>query len=194
MKRDHVNGKMITRKIITVILDWSVFPRQYSGGLISHLLSKNESIVDCDGAIIVEQGIGNNKQYSLVNLETPIAFNAAIIHGGDNIHRKANSEFFTIDLDRIPADIQRLVFTLDVFKNKNVPKVFGKLELISICILDDETGEELCRYDSGISSSSRGQVFSIGSLNKIDNGWLFAPEESGFKAISYEMLLDEFRR
>ena len=192
MKRDRVNGEMITSKKIKVILDWSVFHKQYSGGLIGNLLSREESIVDCDGAIIVEQGTGNHKQYSLVNLETPTAFNAAIVYGGDNIHRNVNNEFFTIDMDRIPADIQRLVFTLDIFKNTSVPNVFGKLELISIRVLNDETGKELCRYDSGITSSSKVRAFSVGALNRTENGWLFTPEESGFKAMSYEMLLDEF--
>ena len=188
------NREIITSEIIKVILDWSVFPKQYSGGLISNLLSRNEPIVDCDGAVIVERGYGTNKEYNLVNLEMPSAFESAIIYGGDNIHRNENNEYFIINLSRIPADIQTLVFTLDIFKNKCAPNAFGKLELLSIRILKEGKDEELCRYDSRISSFSKARAFSIGALHRKENGWVFTPEERGFQATSYEMLMEEFRQ
>ncbi|MCG4607267.1 TerD family protein, partial [Bifidobacterium longum] len=68
----------------------------------------------------------------------------SVRHQGDNLTGagSGDDEVVNVDLSRIPNDVERLVFVVNIYQAKSRNQDFGMIENAFIRILDDSKKEE----------------------------------------------------
>jgi len=91
----------------------------------------------------------------------------SIVHTGDNRtgEGSGDDEQIRVDLTRVPPNVQTLVFTVNSF----LGQTFDKVENAFCRIVDEETGQEIARYDLRQSGPHTAQVMA--KLYRSGAGW-----------------------
>lgn len=91
----------------------------------------------------------------------------SIVHSGDNLTGAGDGddETITVDLTRLPATVQTLVFTVNSFRGDT----FDRIENAYCRVLDLSNGAELARYDLTGAGTHTGQVMA--KLERGAGGW-----------------------
>jgi tellurium resistance protein TerZ len=91
----------------------------------------------------------------------------SIVHSGDNLTGAGDGddEMINVDLTRLPAAAQTLVFTVNSFQGDT----FDRIENAYCRLVDAGNGTELARYDLTGAGSHTGQVMA--QLSRRDGGW-----------------------
>jgi tellurium resistance protein TerZ len=91
----------------------------------------------------------------------------SIIHTGDNRTGagSGDDEQIRVDLTRVPPHVQTLVFTVNSF----LGQTFDKVENAFCRIVDEETGQEIARYDLRQSGPHTAQVMA--KIYRSGSGW-----------------------
>ncbi len=94
-------------------------------------------------------------------------FGDAITHSGDNLtgEGEGDDEVITIHLDRLPREVEGLVFTVNSFRGQR----FTELKT-AYCRLLDDRGDELVRYDLGDAEPKTG-VLMAKIVREQDGTW-----------------------
>lgn len=105
-----------------------------------------------------------------------------VTHSGDNQTGggDGDDETILIDLTQIPADIEKVAFTVTIYEAEQRRQNFGNVENSYIHILDDVTGTELIRYDLGEDFSIETAIV-VGELYRHNGEWKFNAIGSGFQ-------------
>ena len=101
--------------------------------------------------------------------------------GGDNRTGEGDGddEQLFIDLDKVPAFVQKIAFTVTIYDAEERRQSFGQINNAFIRVVDERTGREIVRYDLAEDFSIETGVI-IGELYRDGNGWKFAAIGSGF--------------
>jgi tellurium resistance protein TerZ len=91
----------------------------------------------------------------------------SIVHSGDNLTGAGDGddEMITVDLTRLPPQVQALVFTVNSFRGDT----FDRIENAYCRLVDAANGAELARYDLTGAGAHTGQVMA--QLTKQNGGW-----------------------
>ena len=75
----------------------------------------------------------------------------AIEHMGDNLTGEGDGddEQIKVDLTKVPDNIQKMDFTVTIYEADKRHQNFGQVDNAYIRIVDENTNEELIRYDLG---------------------------------------------
>jgi len=121
--------------------------------------------VDLDASVIAFDVQG--KDVEKVWYGNLTGFAGAISHSGDNLtgEGEGDDELITIDLDRLPGQVEGLVFTVNSFRGQK----FTELKT-AYCRLLDERGSELVRYDLGDTEARTG-VLLCKLVREQDGTW-----------------------
>jgi len=106
----------------------------------------------------------------------------AISHLGDNLTGAGDGddEQIKIDLSRVPAEITKIAFTVTIYEAEARRQNFGQVSNAFVRIFDENTGEELLRYDLGEDFSIETAVV-FGELYKNGDEWKFNAIGSGYQ-------------
>lgn len=106
----------------------------------------------------------------------------AVKHMGDNLtgEGEGDDEQIEIDLTKIPANIEKVAFTVTIYDADIRRQNFGQVSNAYIRIVDEATGTELIRYDLGEDFSIETAVV-VGELYKHNGQWKFNAIGSGFQ-------------
>ena len=106
----------------------------------------------------------------------------AISHLGDNLTGAGDGddEQIKIDLSRVPAEITKIAFTVTIYEADARRQNFGQVSNAFVRIFDENTGEELLRYDLGEDFSIETAVV-FGELYKNGDEWKFNAIGSGYQ-------------
>lgn len=115
-----------------------------------------------------------------------------IEHKGDNTTGggEGDDETILIELDKIDADIQKLVFAVTIHKAEERDQNFGQVENSYIRIMDEETGTELLNYELGEDYCSE-TALVVGEIYRHKGAWKFNAVGSGFEG-GLRALCDSF--
>ena len=157
-------------KEILIGLGWDV--KRYDGGKDFDLdssvfmLGANGKVRDDDDFVFY----GNLKHKS-----------GAVEHMGDNLTGagEGDDEEIKVDLSKVPADIEKIDFTVTIYEAEERKQNFGQVENAFIRVVNQATGEELIRYDLGEDFSIETAVV-IGELYRNKGEWKFNAIGSGF--------------
>ena len=103
-------------------------------------------------------------------------------HMGDNLTGagEGDDEQIRINLSSVPADITKIAFTVTIYEAEQRRQNFGQINNAFIRIYNEETGEEMVRYDLGEDFSiETAAVF--GELYKNGSEWKFNAIGSGYQ-------------
>ena len=106
----------------------------------------------------------------------------ALKHMGDNLtgEGEGDDEQIQVDLTKIPANIEKVAFTVTIYEAEARRQNFGQVSNAFIRIVDEATNQELIRYDLGEDFSIETAVV-VGELYRNNGEWKFNAIGSGFQ-------------
>ncbi len=155
-------------KNITVGLGWDV--KRYDGG----------ADFDLDAAAFMLGASGKVRgEKDFVFYNNKVA--PGVEHTGDNRtgEGEGDDEQIKVDLSAIPADVEKVDFTVTIDQADTRNQNFGMVENAYIRIVDDVTGTELIKYDLGEDFSIETAIV-VAELYRHDGEWKFNAIGSGF--------------
>lgn len=159
---------------ITVGLGWD--PVQASGGgFLKSLFGGGESSVDCDASVFML-----NKNGTLDNMKDLVYFGnlrsicGSLMHSGDNLtgDGDGDDEQILVNLDKIPANIQNLVFVVNIYNCVQRKQHFGMIKNAFIRVVDTNTRKEIARYNLTDDYSGKTGLV-VGNIYRQGNTWQF---------------------
>ncbi|QSF45438.1 TerD family protein [Paenibacillus tianjinensis] len=156
---------------ITVGLGWDT--NKYDGGK-DFDLDVSVFLTNASGKVAKESNFifFNNKQNE----------NGSVIHTGDNRtgDGEGDDEQIQVDLPNIPADVEKIAFTITIYEAEQRSQNFGQVSRSYVRILNEANGEELIRFDLGEDFSIETGVV-VGELYRNAGEWKFSAIGSGYK-------------
>ena len=138
---------------------------------------------DLDGAafLVTENGkVSRGEDFVFYgNLTHP---SGSVQHMGDNLtgEGEGDDEQIKVNLSAVPANIAKIVFTVTIYDAETRRQNFGQVSNAFIRIYNEDTGEEMLRYDLGEDFSiETAAVF--GELYKNGDEWKFNAIGSGYQ-------------
>ena len=106
----------------------------------------------------------------------------ALKHMGDKLkgEGEGDDEQIEVDLAKIPANIEKVAFTVTIYDADTRRQNFGQVSNAFIRIVDETTNTELIRYDLGEDFSIETAVV-VGELYRHNGEWKFNAIGSGFQ-------------
>ena len=106
----------------------------------------------------------------------------SVNHMGDNLtgEGEGDDEQIQIDLSKIPANIEKIAFTVTIYDADKRKQNFGQVSNAFIRIVDEANNAELIRYDLGEDFSIETAVV-VGELYRNNGEWKFNAIGSGFQ-------------
>ena len=106
----------------------------------------------------------------------------SVVHQGDNLTGvgDGDDEQIKVDLSKVPDSVTKIAFTVTIYEAEQRRQNFGQVNNAFIRIYNEETGEEMLRYDLGEDFSiETAAVF--GELYKNGGEWKFNAIGNGFQ-------------
>ena len=106
----------------------------------------------------------------------------ALHHTGDNRTGAGDGddESIHVFLDKVPADIQKLVICVSIYEAEHKKQNFGQVLNAFVRLVNKDTDEEVARYDlSENASTETAMVF--GEIYRHEGDWKFRAVGQGYK-------------
>ena len=169
-KTDLTKGNPNLSKIL-VGLGWDV--KKYDGGY-DFDLDASAFLVGANGKVASDADFifYHNLKHS----------SGAVEHTGDNLTGAGDGddEVIRVDLKKLPANIDKVAFTVTIYDADVRKQNFGQVSNAYIRIVDETSGRELIHYDLGEDFSIETAVV-VGELYRHSGEWKFNAIGSGFK-------------
>lgn len=108
--------------------------------------------------------------------------NGSIVHTGDNRtgEGEGDDEQLRVELAAIPAEIDKVSFCITIHEAVERNQNFGQVSNAFVRIVNEETNEELIRYDLGEDFSVETAIV-VGELYRNGAEWKFSAVGSGYQ-------------
>lgn len=175
-KVDLTKGNAGLSKII-VGLGWDV--NKYDGGA-QFDLDASAFLLGANGKVPSDKDFifyGNLKHDS-----------GAVEHQGDNLtgEGEGDDEQIKVDLSKVPANIDKIDFTVTIYEADVRRQNFGMVSNAFIRIVDEVSNNELIRFDLGEDFSIE-TALVVGELYRHNGEWKFNAIGSGFAGGLYAL-------
>lgn len=156
---------------VVVGLGWDT--NKYDGG--------NDFDLDSSVFLLGENG-KVTAETDFVFYNNPNGGNGAVVHTGDNRTGagEGDDEQVKINLSSVPANIQRIAFTITIHEADKRNQNFGQVSNAYARIFNEESGQELIRYDLGEDFSIE-TALVVGELYRHNGEWKFSAIGSGYQ-------------
>lgn len=106
----------------------------------------------------------------------------SVTHLGDNRtgEGEGDDEQIKIELDKVPSNIEKIDFTVTIHEAETRNQNFGQVSNAFIRIVNEQTNEELIRYDLSEDYSIETAIV-VGELYRHNGEWKFNAVGSGFQ-------------
>lgn len=111
----------------------------------------------------------------------PEHYTGAVVYSGDNRTGAGDGddETLKIDLSKIKPEVQKIAITISIDQAKSRSQTFGNVDNSYIRIVNDETNEEVVRYDL-TEEYSLENALCAGELYRYNGEWKFKAVGAGF--------------
>jgi tellurium resistance protein TerD len=112
------------------------------------------------------------------NLKSP---DGSVEHTGDNLtgEGEGDDEQITVDLSRVPANVEKVVFPVSIYDAQTRGQSFGQVTNAFIRVVDRANGTELARYDLTEDASTETAML-FGELYRHNSEWKFRAVGQGY--------------
>ncbi|MCM1992827.1 TerD family protein [Oceanirhabdus seepicola] len=106
----------------------------------------------------------------------------SVTHLGDNRTGagEGDDEQIKIELNKVPADVQKIAFTVTIHEAEERGQNFGQISNAFIRIFNEENNEELIRYDLSEDFSIETAIV-VAEIYRHNGEWKFTAVGSGFE-------------
>lgn len=162
VRLEKSGGGALTR--VAMGLGWDV---RKAKGLLGGLFGGGGGDIDLDASCLLFDG--SARLVDQVWFRQLASTDGSIVHSGDNLTGAGDGddETINVDLTRLPAGVQSLIFTVNSFRGDT----FDRIENAYCRVVDSGSGKELVRYDLTGAGSHTGQVMA--RLKRAGAGWEF---------------------
>jgi len=184
------DGKKLSK--LMVGLGWDAANKKKSG-FFSTLFGTNESI-DCDASVFMCRDGKYRGKEDLIYFGNLHHESDCIQHMGDNLtgEGEGDDEQIFIDLDKMPAHYDKLIFVVNIYHAVSRKQHFGMIKNAYIHIIDPETHEEFCRFN--LSDDYTDMLSMIaGEVYKRGDEWKFNAVGMGTKDKDLRELGERFK-
>lgn len=107
--------------------------------------------------------------------------NGAVQHTGDNKTGSGDGddEAILVDLDKVPDDIERIIFTVTIYKASERKQSFGQVRNAYARLVNDDDAVEIARFDL-TEEYSRETAMQMVELYRRDGTWRFGAIGQGY--------------
>lgn len=162
-------------------LGWDV--AEGSGGGLFGMFSETQDY-DLDASVICLDANGKIKDIANVIYFGNLSHRSqAIIHLGDNLTGEGDGddEQIIVDLSLVPADILKLVFTVNIYECIKRKQDFGQVKNAFVRLVNVSNNKEIARYNLSGSEYQGATGMVIAEIYKHGNEWKMAAIGQGFK-------------
>ncbi len=112
------------------------------------------------------------------NLTSP---DGSVQHTGDNLtgEGEGDDESIKVGVATVPADIDKIVFTVSIYDAEQRTQSFGQVRNAYIRVVNDANGQELARYDLTEDASTE-TAMNFGELYRNGAEWKFRAVGQGY--------------
>jgi tellurium resistance protein TerD len=105
----------------------------------------------------------------------------SVEHTGDNLTGagEGDDEVVMVDLSKVPADIQKIAFTVTIHEAEQRRQNFGQVQNAFIRLVNAETNAEVARYDLTEDASIETAMI-FGEIYRHGNEWKFTAVGQGY--------------
>lgn len=105
------------------------------------------------------------------NLQSPCG---SVLHTGDNRtgEGEGDDEQLVVDLKKVPADVHRIAITVTIYDAEGRSQNFGQVGNAFVRLANEETNEEVLRFDLGKISPLKRQLSFVNYTVIMDSGSL----------------------
>lgn len=105
----------------------------------------------------------------------------SVVHRGDNRDGvgEGDDEVIALDLGKIPADVQKVAFSVTIHNAAERKQNFGQVNNAFIRVVNKADGKEICRYDLSEDYSTE-TAMNFGELYRHGSEWKFKAIGQGF--------------
>ena len=140
--------------------------------------TKEKQSVDCDASVILCRN-GKLKAFDedVIFYNNLNHYTGAVQHQGDNLSGGdgvEDDEQIYIDLSKLPADYDKVVFVVTMYKAKEKQQSFGLIKSAFIRICDSTTETELCNFNLADDECGDNTALILGEMNREDGIWKFS--------------------
>ena len=140
------------------------------------LFSKKPADIDCDAsAILLSTGGKLSSNSDVVFYHNLKHSSGAVLHCGDNLTGagEGDDEQIIVDLKKVPANYERIVFVVTIYQAKERNQHFGMINNAFIRIVDSSNNSEMFKYD--LSENYDGRTAMIfGEIYRHNGEWKFS--------------------
>ncbi len=149
--------------------------------------------IDCDASAFL---LTNGK---LLGVDDIVYFgnlrhkSGTVQHMGDNLTGagEGDDEQIVVELDRVPADYDRIVLVANIYQADKRKQHFGMIQNAFIRIVDARNNQELCKYN--LSDNYDGMTAMIfGEVYRHNGEWKFNAIGSGTQDVQLGQLANRF--
>ena len=156
---------------VVVGLGWDEVQKK---GLLGGLFGGGQAEIDCDASALMLRGgklLDKSDIIYFGNLTHPTG---TVRHMGDNLTGAGDGddEQIVVDLAKVPANVERIAFTVTIYDAETRRQNFGQVSNAYIHIQDSTSGTDLIRYDLGEDFSIETAVV-VGELYRNNGEWKF---------------------
>ncbi|MFC5404484.1 TerD family protein [Cohnella soli] len=108
--------------------------------------------------------------------------NGSVAHTGDNLTGEGDGddEQLKVNLAEVPADIEKVSFCITIHEALERSQNFGQVSNAFVRIVNEDSGEELIRYDLGEDFSVETAIV-VGELYRHGGEWKFNAVGAGYR-------------
>lgn len=138
---------------------------------------------DLDGSVFLLNAEGKVRSDSdFVFYNNAKSTCGSVVHSGDNRsgQGEGDDERVTVDLEKVPADVAKIVFAVTIHEGEKRNQNFGQVSKAFMRCLNAEGEKEIARYDlSEDGSTETAMIF--GEVYRNGAEWKFRAVGQGFK-------------
>lgn len=177
-------------------LGWDVrkSAQQKKGGFLSGLFggSSQEEHFDLDSACLMLDN--NEKLYDFVYFGNLTSKCGSVIHSGDNLtgEGEGDDEQIRVDLSKVPANVKKLVFLVNIFKANERKQDFGMVENAFVRLVNADNNKEIAKYN--LSENYPGKVtMYLAEVYRHNNEWKMGALGEGSNEASLSEVVSKYR-
>lgn len=147
--------------------------------------------IDCDASVILCGADGkaidrDNMKASTVYFDSLRHSSGSVVHMGDNVTGEGDGddEQIMVYLDKVPENIHRIVFVVNIFHAALRHQHFGMLKNAFIRLVDADEYAELCRFELNENYDQMTGLV-VGEIYRRDNVWRFNAIGRALREASY---------
>ena len=166
---------------IAVGLGWDEYTQKKEKGIKGFFKSMSEPVshgsIDCDATAFLlrnDKLDSSSKTADEVSYRSGSAQNNCVKHSGDNLTGAGDGDDETIkvDLNKVPEDVNKIVFVVNIYQAKQRGQDFGMIENAFIRVYNREDNKELCKFN--LTDDYKGKTALIcGEIYRYNGEWKF---------------------